>query len=424
MSPEVLLGIPVSLFFTFFFPGIEYAFLASNKPQIIVTGKQGALSGKIMTYAVQRTAWFITATRSGYFMSLCFFCFFAAKLLTQSLSNYLPGGTPVIVLALVIISTLIILFTVELITKSLFVINPNKMISAMAIPFAIFFFVLSPLVFVQVILVKFVTIRIFGKKYSEENPPFTLTNLSTYFKGIHGVKYEAKDLELDKKIFRNALEFKTVRVRECLVPRTEIIAVGLDEGIEKLRQAFIESGHSKILVYRKTTDDIIGYCHSSSLFNKPKRIEDILTPIITVPETTLANDLMIQFINEHKSLALVMDEFGGTAGIVSMEDIIEEIFGEIEDEHDEDDLIEQKLSDDTYLLSGRLEIDYLIETYGWKLPSGDYDTLGGLILAYTDDFPRVGEIVKVDSFIFTVQAIKDNRVATIKMTIQSEPLEE
>ena len=418
MSPEVLLGILISLFFTFFFPGIEYAFLAANKPQIIVNGKQGSFAGKIMTYAVNRTAWFITATRTGYFVALCVFCFFIAKLFTPSLSNYLPGGAPVIVLSVVVIITLIILFTVELVTKSLFVINPNKMLSAMAIPFAIVCLPIAPLVFIQVILTRLVITRIFRKEYSEENAPFALTNLTTYFKGIHGVKYEAKELELDKKIFRNALEFKTVRIRECLVPRTEIIAVGLEEGIEKLRQAFIESGHSKILVYRKTTDDIIGYCHSSSLFNKPKRIEDILTPIITVPETTLANDLMIQFINEHKSLALVMDEFGGTAGIVSMEDIIEEIFGEIEDEHDEDDLIEQQLGPGTYLLSGRLEIDYLVETHGWKLPSGDYDTLGGLILAHSGDLPKSGEIVRADPFVFTVLSLKDNRIVTVKMTIE------
>jgi putative hemolysin len=420
MSPDILLGILISLFFTFFFPGIEYAFLAANKPQIIISSKQGSLSGKIMAYAIQRTMWFITATRTGYFLSLCFFCFFMSELFTPWLGSYLPGGSLLSVIALAIIATFVILFTVELITKSLFVINPNRMISALALPFAVLFFILLPLVFVQVFLTRFVVTRIFKKKYSEENPEFALTNLITYFKGIHGVKYEAKELELDKKIFRNALEFKTVRIRECLVPRTEIIAVGLDEGIGKLKQAFIESGHSKILVYRKTTDDIIGYCHSSSLFNKPKTIEDILTPIITVPETTFANDLMIQFINEHKSLALVMDEFGGTSGIVSMEDIIEEIFGEIEDEHDEDDLIEQQLSADTYLLSGRLEIDYLIETYGWKLPSGEYDTLGGLILAHTDDFPKTGEIVRAEPFLFTVQTIKDNRIVAVRMTILPE----
>jgi CBS domain containing-hemolysin-like protein len=342
-----------------------------------------------------------------------------AKLFTPFLIKYLPGGFAVV--ALIFISAFVILFTVELVAKSLFVINPNKMIAGLAVPFALTFVALYPLVFIQMAILRLINSGRSGKETVTENPAFALTNLNTYFKGIHGVRYEAKDLELDKKIFRNALEFKTVRVRECLIPRTEITAVGISEGIERLQQAFIESGHSKILVYRKTTDDIIGYCHSSSLFNKPGRIEEILTPIITVSETTLANDLMMQFINEHKSLALVMDEFGGTAGIVSMEDIIEEIFGEIEDEHDEDDLIEQQVGPQTYLLSGRLEIDYLIETYKWPLPQGEYDTLGGLILAHTDDFPKTGDVVRVDQFVFLIQGIKDNRITTLKMSVENPP---
>lgn len=424
MSPEILLGILVSLSFCFFFPGIEYAFLAANKPQIITDGKQGSVSGKIMTLAVLRQTWFIIATHTGYIVALCFFCFFTTKLFAPVLSQYLPGGPIAAVIALIIICTVIVLFTVELLAKSLFVINPNKMIAALALPFTLMFIILSPLVFLQIWATRLVGSRLARKGINSESSAFALTDLNTYFKGIHGVRYEAKDLELDKRIFRNALEFKTVRVRECLIPRTEIIAVGIHEGIAKLQQAFIESGHSKILVYRKSTDDIVGYCHSSSLFNKPSKIEEILTPIITVSETTLANDLMMQFINEHKSLALVMDEFGGTAGIVSMEDIIEEIFGEIEDEHDEDDLVEQQINPTTYLLSGRLEIDYLEETYQWSLPAGDYDTLGGLILAHTDDIPKSGETVKIDRFTFNIQLVKDNRIVTVKMTIEDLPEEE
>jgi CBS domain containing-hemolysin-like protein len=232
------------------------------------------------------------------------------------------------------------------------------------------------------------------------------------------VKHEDEEVVLDTTIFHNALEFKTIRVRDCMIPRTEIVAVKVTDGISKLQQTFVDSGHSKIIIYKQTIDDVIGYCHSSALFKRPEKIEDILTTIIIIPETTLANELMIRFINEHKSLALVVDEFGGTSGIVSMEDVIEEIFGEIEDEHDENNLIEIKIDNHTYLLSARLEINYLNKTYDWSLPVGDYDTLNGLILAYTEEFPIVGQIISIPPFTFKIESTKDNRIETVRMSIE------
>ena len=230
---------------------------------------------------------------------------------------------------------------------------------------------------------------------------------------MHRTKQSEQNLELDTKIFTNALEFRSVRVRDCMIPRTEIVAVPIDGGIRKLREAFLESGHSKIIIFKESIDDVTGYCHSSALFRNPARIEDILTPIITVSEAMLARELMVRFINERKSLAIVVDEFGGTSGIVSMEDVIEEIFGEIEDEHDQDDQIEQKLDHQTYLLSARLEIDYLNETYGWKLPVGDYETISGLILAHTEDIPHQGDSVAIPPFTFTIETTTRNRIDTV-----------
>jgi putative hemolysin len=259
-------------------------------------------------------------------------------------------------------------------------------------------------------------------KYDEEKPFFGVTDLNQYLKSLYRVKPETEDIELDKKIFHNALEFKTVKIRDCMIPRTEITAVEVNDSIEKLREAFVESGHSKVIVYKQSIDEIVGYCHSSSLFKKPKQIKDILTPIIIVAETALANELMIRFINERKSLAVVVDEFGGTSGIVSMEDVIEEIFGEIEDEHDEEDqLIEQKLGENTYLLSARLEIDYLNDTYHWELPTGEYETLGGLILSYTEDFPKQGQTILLPPFTFIIQTTGDNRIDTVMVSIVHGP---
>jgi CBS domain containing-hemolysin-like protein len=204
-----------------------------------------------------------------------------------------------------------------------------------------------------------------------------------------------------------------------MIPRTEVTAISVEDGIEKLKETFIQSGHSKILIYKESIEDVIGYCHSAALFKKPQRIEDILTPIPLVQETMLANDLMVQLIKERKSVALVVDEFGGTSGIVSMEDVIEEIFGEIEDEHDNDDLVEIKIEDNLYRFSARLEVDYLNEKFKINLPTGEYETLAGLILAYTEDFPKQGDTIMIEGHSFTIEKTENKRIDTVKLAVAS-----
>jgi putative hemolysin len=419
MSATLLAGLVLSFIGAFFFPGVEFAFLSSSKPQLLAKGKQGSRTASIMSSFVTRQWWLITTTHTGYVVSVFFFILFMSRLLIPYFTTHLPESMQaetILYLAIIAIASFVLLFVIEVVTRSFFVINPTQMTTALAFPFAISFLLLFPLVFVIMTIV-----NMFRSSKKEERPDDTpaiaLTDMNTYLKNLQVKKYENRELELDKKIFRNALEFKNVRIRDCMIPRTEIVSVKLTDGMEKLKQAFIESGHSKILVYSKSPDDIIGFCHSSSLFAKPKKIEDILSPVITVPETTLANELINQFLSEHKSLALVMNEFGSTSGIVSIEDIIEEIFGEIEDEHDEDDLVEQKIDDHNFLLSARLEIRYLNETYGWELPQGDYDTLGGLILSVVDDFPKAGETVRIPPFIFVIHATRESRLEVVKMQI-------
>ncbi len=315
-------------------------------------------------------------------------------------------------------STLIILFVVEYLAKNIFLINTNRSLTLSAVPFLILHILLLPLVFV-ILGASRLIIKIFKPDFPDEKPVYTLTDVNQFINDTRRAKDE-DTTELETKIFHNAMEFKSVRVRECMIPRTEIVAIEIDEGIKKLKEAFVESGHSKIIVYRETIDDVIGFCHSSELFRKPETIDEILTPIITVPETTLANELMIKFINERKSLAVVLDEFGGTSGLVSMEDVIEEIFGEIEDEHDEDHLTEQKSDEKTYLLSARLEVDYLNDTYHWRLPYGDYETLSGLILAYTENIPKPGDKVLVPPYTFVIQSTLDKRIDSVMVLIDVE----
>ncbi|MBY0435875.1 MAG: hemolysin family protein [Cyclobacteriaceae bacterium] len=416
-----------SLIFSFFFSGIEIAFLSANRLQIELQGKQGVWSGKIMAFFMQNPSRFIGTTLIGNTLALVIFGNVMAQIFEPLLVTYLPGSLsnePSILLIQTALSTLLILFTAEFLPKSLFMINPNLVLSTLALPFVVVYTLLAPITFTIVNLSKLVITHILRLEYSEEKPLFGLTDLNHYLRNMQKVRHEDEDIELDKKILHNALEFKTVKVRECMVPRTEISAIALEDGIEKLKEAFVESGHSKIVVYRETIDDVIGYCHSAALFKNPTTIEEILTPMSIVTETTMANDLMVQLIKERRSLAIVVDEFGGTAGLVSMEDVIEEIFGDIEDEHDADDLVEQKIDDQTYLVSARLEVDYLNEKFHWQLPFGDYETLGGLILSYTEDFPKKGDAVLVPPFTFTIQSTKGNLIETVKVHVEKDGQDE
>lgn len=423
MDLGLISGIIISLLFSVFFSGIEVAFLSSNKLQIELLGRQGNISGQIMTFFARRTTWFIGTTLIGNLAALILFGVFTTQLLTPTLSTLFKSFAasvfiPVIVLTFLF--TVLLLYLVELISKGFFIIHSNKLISALAIPFIIIWAILFPVVYSIISAAKFLSVSVLRLEFSKDKPVFGLTDVNEYLKSIHRVKQEDENIELDRKIFTNALEFKTVRVWDCMIPRTEITAVSMEAGIKRLQEAFVESGHSKIIIYKDSIDDVIGYCHSAALFRKPQRIEEILTPIVMVPETMLARDLMVKFISERKSLAVVVDEFGGTSGIVSMEDVIEEIFGEIEDEHDQDDLIEQKIDDHTYLLSARLEISYLNENYGWHLPEGDYETLSGLILSYTEDIPEAGDAISTGEYTFIIQTTAENRIEVVKLVISKE----
>ncbi len=412
-----------SLVFSAFFSGMEIAFVSSNKLHIEVQAQKGGIIGKILTGFQNKPSQYIGTTLIGNTLALVIYGVFITRLLEPIILTNLPEFMRNEVSALVIqtiVATMIVLVTAEFTPKSIFLVNPDRMLSAFALPMAFIYYLLYIPVYIVVGLSKLTIVKLFGIEYSDDKPVFGLTDLNDFIKRTmsHEKSNNPKSVWVDTKIFHKALEFKTVKVRECMIPRTEIKAVDLeDTNFEELNKLFVESGHSKILVFKESIDDVIGYVHSSELFKKPRDIESVITPIPMVPETLLANELMIQFIAEFKSLALVIDEFGGTSGLVSIEDIIEEIFGEIQDEHDDEDLVEQQLDKYNFILSARHEIDYLNDKYNWNLPLGEYETIGGFILSITGDLPRKDDIIRFSDYSITILSMEDIRIDTLKFSI-------
>lgn len=403
------------LLFSAFFSGMEIGFISSDKLHIEVLRKKGTLSSKILSVFSSNQSQFIATMLVGNNIALVLYGIFMANLLDPLIAKYISEIDVVVLVIQSILSTLLVLVTAEFLPKSLILINPNFSLRLFAIPMFVIFVLLYPVVWIIVKGSSFF-ILLFGYKLADERPVFGLTDLNNYIKNNILNVSDQEDPEIDAKIFNNAIEFKTVKVRECMIPRTEVIAVEENDSIEELATLFDQSGHSKIVIYRDSIDEVIGYCHVLELFKKPTAIKSILTPILIVPETMLANELLIQFISERKSIALVVDEYGGTSGLVSIEDVMEEIFGEIRDEHDDDFLTEEQLDDDNFLLSARHEIDYLNEKYDLALPEGEYDTLGGMIFEFHEDIPDVAETIEIPPFKFTICTKEENRIDKVKLT--------
>jgi len=421
MIIDPLLMVCICLIFSGFFSGMEIAYISADKLRIEMLSQKKGLMASSLSYFQKHRARFLSTTLVGNNLALVLYGILMANLLEPRILDILPHwiDSPIITLVIqTLIATFIVLITAEFLPKSLFLLNPNTLLRIFSLPMMGLFVLMSPLVWMVEIISKFIVTRIFQLSYAENQSLFALTDLNNFIKK-NSEHSEIEDQEIDVKFFNNAIEFKEIQVRECMIPRTEIIAVDINDDLLKLSAAFIDSGHSKIIVYKENIDNVIGYCHSLEMFKKPKSIKDILTTILIIPETMPANKLLVKLIAEQKSLALVVDEFGGTAGLVSIEDVMEEIFGEIRDEHDDEFLIEQKIADNIYLLSARHEIDALNEKYNWSLPKGDYDTLGGLILAKNEDIPTSRDEIGIDHFLFQIINMEDNRIDQVRLTIQN-----
>lgn len=421
MIIDPLLMVCICLIFSGFFSGMEIAYISADKLRIEMLSQKKGLMASSLSYFQRHRARFLSTTLVGNNLALVLYGILMATLLEPRIINILPHWIDSPIIALVIqtlIATFIVLITAEFLPKSLFLLNPDTLLRIFSLPMMGLFVLMSPLVWMVEIISKFIVTRIFQLSYAESQSLFALTDLNNFVKK-NTEHSEIEDQEIDVKFFNNAIEFKEIQVRECMIPRTEIIAVDINDDLLKLSAAFIDSGHSKIVVYKENIDNVIGYCHSLEMFKKPKSIKDILTTILIIPETMPANELLVRLIADQKSLALVVDEFGGTAGLVSIEDVMEEIFGEIRDEHDDEFLIEQKIAENIFLLSARHEIDALNEKYNWSLPKGDYDTLGGLILAKNEDIPTIQDEIGIDHFLFQIINMEDNRIDQVRLTIQN-----
>jgi CBS domain containing-hemolysin-like protein len=411
-----LVIILLCLIISAFCSGMEIAFVSANRFKIEVDRKKGHLSGSIIGGFLEEPSRFISTLLVGNNIALVVYGITMAKILEPEI-RYFTESESIVLVVQTILSTLLILVTAEFLPKAFFRINPNRMLDIFAVPAKVFYFFLYPIVWVIDRFSKQILSSIFKVKLNEEKMTFGRSDLDDYVNEFTGHD-EEDSVDSEIQIFRNALNFSEIKVRTCMLPRTEIIALDISTDVEDLRLKFVDTGLSKILIYRGDIDNIIGYVHSFELFQKPSSINSIIRPISLVPESTKVKDLLKQFGQQRRSVAVVLNEFGGTAGMVTVEDIIEEIFGDIEDEHDVEDLVEEKLGKNQFRLSGRLEIAYINQEFNLDLPESDnYGTLAGFIIEHHQSIPEVDEVIRVGDFEFTVTQVDSTRIEEVLLTV-------
>lgn len=408
-----------------FFSGMEIAFVSSNRLKQELDLKRKILPARVLSSFYANPSRFIGALLLGNNIALVIYGIAMAILLEPSILSILPENYHsefFILIIQTIISTLIILITAEFIPKILFRINPNAILKFFAIPVWLFYFIFYPIIYLFIGMAEFILKRVFRIQLTAGNYNFSMIDLEEYVKEYNPSSEQPEEIEQEIQMIQNAIEFKHVKLRECMVPRTDIKAVDLNENIDSLRNLFSNSGHSKIMIFKETIDNMVGYVHSYDLFTHPKNINEVLREVDVYPESMSASELLNSMIKKHKSVAIVLDEFGGTSGMLTLEDIIEEIFGEIEDEHDKEETVERQVSPNEYIFSTRLEVDYLNEKYNLKIEvSEEYETLAGFIIHHHESIPAISEQIKISPFLFTIIKSSGNRIEEVKMELIDKP---
>jgi CBS domain containing-hemolysin-like protein len=419
MDPSSILVIVSALFASAFFSGAEIAFVSSNKLKIELDKNKGLLSGKILSKFVEKDSRFIATMLLGNNIALVVYGIYMAKLVEPWLARFIDSDG-LILLSQTVFSTLLILVTAEFLPKATFQINPNRALQLLSVPLWLIHKILFPLTLFTMLLSNAV-LRLFKVDTANSKAVFSKVDLDDYVKDLSERMEDENELDNEMEILQNALAFSNIKARDCMIPRTDIVALSIEDDIKELKRQFIDTGLSKIIIYRDTIDNIIGYVHSFELFKNPARIKEILIPISFVPEAIPGKELLELFTKQHGNIAVVVDEFGGTSGLVTIEDVIEEIFGDIEDEHDKDALLEEKINEFKYLFSARQDIDYLNEEYELELEeSTEYETLGGLILHHTESIPEPGTVVQLEKYTLTIREVSDRRIEVIELEVLEE----
>ncbi len=416
-----ILIISITIIFSAFFSGMEIAFVSSNKLRIELDRKQGVFGAEIIKIFTKNPGQFIATMLIGNNIALVVYGLFISRLLGPVFTP-LMGSDLLVLLMNTIISTAIILLVAEFLPKTIFIIAPNFWLKALSIPALFFFYLFYPVGKSTLAAANFLIRILSGKRPEEkhqENKVFSRVDLDHLINQGETDNRQPQPYQHNIRIFRNALDFSSVKLRECMVPRTEIKAVELGTPVSDLKEMFIKTGHSRILVYQESIDNITGYFELKDIFKNPPDIKTHVRKLSIVPETMAANKLLRLFVEEKKNVALVVDEFGGTSGIVTIEDVLEEIVGDIEDEHDFIELTEKVIGEKEFVFSGRLEIDYLNETYNVNLPEGDeYETLAGLILYHYGSIPRSNDVIRINNFVFRVLRVTSTRVELVNVRVE------
>lgn len=408
------------LVFSALFSGLEIAFVTSDKMVIEMNRKKsGKLVYKILSVFSNRPSRFLATLLIGNNLSLVIYGIYMEAILKAEISEVLSNSL-LILLVQTVISTAFILIFAEYLPKALFRLKPYKTLGTFAIPLYGLYWLMKGVVYIFVGISKFLLSTFFRINFEESPQLFGRIELEQYIQN-RTMDAGNEDMDTEVQIYKNVLDFSNVKVRECMIPRPEIVALEVDTDIEVLTQTFIDTGLSKILIFRKSIDDMIGFVHHSEMFKEPKRIKNVLKPIGFIPSSMLAQDVLNNFIKQQRSILVVVDEFGGTAGMVTVEDVMEEIFGEIEDEHDVQDHTEIKHSDNEYVFSARHEIDYLNEKYGFKIPTNEeYETIAGYLFTRFESIPEEGQSCEIHNLKFVVEEVSETRIEKVRVFIEQD----
>ena len=412
----LLLAAILTLLFSAFFSGVEIAFISANKLKLELDKNSGKFPANIITYFSKNESDFITTMLVGNNIALVVYGIIMTKILTPEIQIYLQSDV-VLLLAQTIITTLIILVTAEFLPKAIFRIYPNQILRMFSIPICLFFILLRPVAWLMLYLAKAVLKHLLGQKIEKGRQVFGKVDLDAYLSDLKSTDGDEEN-RVEVEMLQNVLDLTNKKLRECMIPRTKIVAMDMLSPIQEIKSKFIETKLSKILIYKGSIDRVIGYVHSSDLFRIPKNIRSILLPIPFVPESMSVMQLLTQFIESNKGVALVVDEFGGTSGMLTIEDVTEEIVGEIVDEHDVEEITDNQLAKNKYQLLAHLDVEMVNQKYELNLPESDeYETIAGLILHHLEEIPKQDDIIELEEFQFTIIKVNDTAIQEVELEV-------